>query len=53
MRESHESSQRARTEFTFGLGERSAAVQLGWFSPTGPSKAMLKAHLTNEREAEP
>lgn len=48
-REFHESSQWARTEFTVGLGERSAAVQLGWFSPEGPNKTMLKALLTNEK----
>lgn len=48
-REFHESSQRARTEFTAGLGDRSAAVQLGWFSPEGPNKTMMKALLTDEK----
>jgi hypothetical protein len=40
-REFHECSQRARTEFTAGIGERSAGLQLGWFSPEGPNKAMI------------
>jgi hypothetical protein len=48
-REFHESSRRAQIEFTFDLGERSAAVQLGWFSPEGPNKTMMKALLTNEK----
>ncbi len=48
-REFHESSQRARTEFTVGLGERSAAQQLDWFSPDGPNKTMMKALLTDEK----
>jgi len=48
-REFHESSQRARTEFTVGVGERSAAQQLHWFSPDGPNKAMMKALLTDEK----
>jgi len=48
-RDFHESSQRARTEFTIGLGERAAAIQLGWFSPEGPNKTMMKALLTDEK----
>ena len=48
-REFHESSQRARIEFTDGLGERSAALQLDWFSPEGPNKVMMKALLTDEK----
>jgi len=48
-REFHESSQRARNEFTVALGERSAALQLAWFSPDGPNKTMMKALLTDER----
>jgi hypothetical protein len=48
-REFHESSQRARTEFTVGLGERSAAVQLAWFSPEGRNETMMKALLTDEK----
>ena len=48
-REFHESSQRARTEFTAGLAERSAALQRDWFSPEGPNKAMMKALLTDEK----
>jgi len=48
-REFHESSQRARIEFTVELGNRSAAIQLGWFSPEGPNKTMMKALLTNEK----
>ena len=48
-REFHESSQRARIEFTVGLAGRSAAQQLDWFSPDGPNKAMMKALLTDEK----
>ncbi len=48
-REFHESGQRARTEFTVGMGERAAALQLDWFSPEGPNKAMMKALLTDEK----
>jgi hypothetical protein len=48
-REFHESGQRARAEFNVGLGERSAAQQLGWFSPGGPNKAIMKALLTDEK----
>ena len=48
-RDFHESSQRARTEFTVGLGERSAAQQLDWFSSEGPNKTMMKALLTDEK----
>jgi hypothetical protein len=48
-REFHESSQRARTEFTIGLGDRSANLQLDWFSPEGPNKTMMKALLTDEK----
>lgn len=48
-RDFHESSQRARTEFTVGLGERSAAQQLDWFSPEGSNKTMMKALLTDEK----
>jgi hypothetical protein len=48
-REFQESSQQARSEFTVGLGERAAAVQLAWFSPAGPNKTMMKALLTEER----
>ena len=48
-REFHESSQRARTEFTVELAERSAALQLNWFSPEGPNKTMMKALLTDEK----
>jgi len=48
-REFHESSQRTRTEFTGRLAERSAALQLDWFSPEGPNKTMLKALLTDEK----
>lgn len=48
-REFHESSQRARTEFTVGMGERAAAQQLDWFSPEGANKAMMKALLTDEK----
>jgi hypothetical protein len=48
-REFHESSQRARAEFTVGMGERAAAQQLDWFSPDGPNKTMMKALLTDEK----
>jgi len=48
-REFHESSQRARIEFTGGLAERSAALQLDWFSPEGANKTMMKALLTDEK----
>lgn len=48
-REFHESSQRAQTEFTVELGERSATQQLGWFSPAGPNKTMMKALLTDDK----
>jgi hypothetical protein len=48
-REFHESSLRARTEFTVGLGERSAAQQLDWFSPQGSNRTMMKALLTDEK----
>jgi hypothetical protein len=48
-REFHESSERARTEFTAELAERSAALQLDWFSPQGPNKVMMKALLTDEK----
>jgi hypothetical protein len=48
-REFHESSQRARTEFTHGLADRSAAQQLDWFSPEGSNKTMMKALLTDEK----
>ena len=48
-RDFHESSQRARTEFTIGVGDRSAALQLDWFSPEGPNKTMMKALLTDEK----
>lgn len=48
-REFHDSSQRARAEFTVGMGERAAAQQLNWFSPDGPNKTMVKALLTDER----
>jgi len=48
-REYHQASQRALTEFTVGWGERSAALQLYWFSPAGPNKTMMKALLTDER----
>jgi len=48
-REFQESSQRARAEFTVGMGERAAAQQLDWFSPDGPNSAMMKALLTDEK----
>jgi hypothetical protein len=48
-REFYESSQRARAEFTVGMGERAAAQQLDWFSPDGPNKTMMKALLTDEK----
>jgi len=48
-REFQESSERARAEFTVGMGERAAAQQLDWFSPEGPNRAMMKALLTDER----
>jgi hypothetical protein len=48
-REYHEASQRARTEFTVGVGGRAAAQQLDWFSPDGPNKTMMKALLTDEK----
>ena len=48
-REFQESSQRARAEFTVGMGVRAAAQQLDWFSPEGPNKAMMKALLTDEK----
>ena len=48
-RDFRESSQRARTEFTYRLGERSADQQLDWFSPDGQKKVMMKALLTDER----
>jgi len=47
-REFHESSQRARTEFTVGIGERAAVLQLDWFSPEGRNETMIKALLTDE-----
>jgi len=48
-REFHESSQRARAEFTARLGGHSAAQQLDWFSADGPNKTMMKALLTDEK----
>ena len=48
-RDFRESSQRARTEFTYRLGVRSADQQLDWFSPDGQNKVMMKALLTDER----
>jgi hypothetical protein len=48
-REFQESSQRARAEFTVGMGSRAALQQLDWFSPEGPNKAMMKALLTDEK----
>jgi hypothetical protein len=48
-REFHESSQRTRTQFTVGMGDRAAAQQLDWFSPEGPNKTMMKALLTDEK----
>ena len=44
-----ESAQQARTAFTMEVGNRSADVQLDWLSVEGPSKAMSKALLTEER----
>ncbi len=44
-----ESTQQARAAFTMDIGNRSADIQLDWFSPEGPSKAMSRALLTEER----
>jgi len=44
-----ESTQQARTAFTMDVGNRSADIQLAWLSPEGPSKAMSKALLTEDR----
>jgi len=48
-REFYETSQRARSEFTIDLSERSAALQLAWFSTEGQNKSMMKALLTEEK----
>jgi hypothetical protein len=48
-RDFYETSQRARSEFTTALSERSAALQLAWFSPEGRNETMMKALLTDER----
>lgn len=48
-REFHESGQKARTEFTHNLADRSANQQLDWFSSAGPNKTMMKALLTDEK----
>jgi len=48
-RQLHESSEQARAEFTLEVGNRSADVQLRWFSPEGPNRTMMKALLTTEK----
>jgi len=48
-REFHETGLRARSEFTTALSERSAGLQLAWFSPDGRNESMMKALLTEEK----